>query len=771
MRHDPTRFFMLLIAAVSLLLSPAGFSQAPPTSTKTQFKKFKYVPPTVKKGGELRYTIAKGGRIEAEKDEYMIFEGGVKIEYQDVTLQSDKLTFNQKTHDAVAEGHVVIDQGQTRIAATQGVFNLESKTGTFFNAQATLENSLYFTGERIEKINEDTYRLENGVFTSCDLDRPAWSFHIRRADITLDSYAHLKDVSFRAGGVPIFWTPRLLWPTKKDRSQGVLIPRIFLNNGNIGERLELGYFVPFGDSVDTTVYADLNTKGYNGGGFDLRYLPSPNVKLGNLSAYAVRDVDPNFDGIRAPGESKMQWKYQYQHSQDNLPGGFRGVVDVQDYSDLDFFRKWDHDPRLNSLSNIYSSAYLTKNRPTFSFNFLTDRRDIYLGHVTTDPSSPVIKQRFEQLPSLQFRMYPQRILSTPLYFSMESSASHLVTSGLVNGPSANYNREDIFPTLSLQLSTPAWFSVKPQISVRGTHYSSSLDPDTLDLPGSQQKTIDEALNRYYGQGQVEVVGPTVSRVFAKSIGGFTRFKHIIEPRFRYIYTTDVNDQNRVIRFDTVDSPFLPIVRDSVEYSLTQRLLGKGSGDNASPREVMSFTLRQTVSLSKPFTSSTGGNLPGSPFTAGAGQKFTPLSANLHVNPYQSVTLDATATFGNVSHQLDQLSLSTNLVGTGAYADKYLGFSWFASFLQPGQTVGDSSQVRVNGGSSFWSNHLRADVQFALDTKASEILEQRYLIGGNGSCYGLAIEYRRYLVFDPLRRFQRGIGLAVTLKNVGTIGTH
>src|SRR6476660_6988645 len=135
MRHDRTRSFMLLIVAVSLLLSPAGFSQAPPTSTKTQFKRFKYVPPTMKKGGEVRWTVAKGGRLEAEKDEYTVAEGGVKIEYQDVTLQSDKLTFNQKTRDAVAEGHVVIDQGQTRIAATQGVFNLESKTGTFFNAQ------------------------------------------------------------------------------------------------------------------------------------------------------------------------------------------------------------------------------------------------------------------------------------------------------------------------------------------------------------------------------------------------------------------------------------------------------------------------------------------------------------------------------------------------------------------------------------------------------------------------------------------------------------
>jgi hypothetical protein len=368
-------------------------------------------------------------------------------------------------------------------------------------------------------------------------------------------------------------------------------------------------------------------------------------------------------------------------------------------------------------------------------------------------------------------MYPQRVLSTPVYFSMESSASHLVTNGLVNGPSANYYRGDIFPTLSLQLRTPAWFSVKPQLSVRGTYYSSSLDPDTLTLPGSQQRTVDEALNRYYGQGQVEVVGPTVSRVFSRNLGGFTRFKHVIEPRFRYIYTTSVNDQNRVIRFDTVDSPFLPIVRDSVEYSLTQRLIGKGTGDNASPRDVMSFTLRQTVSLSKPFTNATGGSLPGSTFTQGAGQKFTPLSATLHVNPYQAITLDATSTFGNVSHQLDQLSVSGNLGGTGRLADKYLGFSWFAAFRQPQQTTGESSQIRVNSGSSFWNNRLRADVQLSLDAEKGELLEQRYLLGGSGSCYGLAVEYRRYIVFDPIRRLQTGIGLAVTLKNVGTIGTH
>src|ERR1700737_4038265 len=107
MRHDRNRSFMLLVVALLLLFSASAFSQTPPTSTpptstpptstKTQFKRFKFVPPSIKKGGEVRWTVAKGGRLEAEKDEYTVAEGGVKIEYQDITLQSDKLTLNQKT--------------------------------------------------------------------------------------------------------------------------------------------------------------------------------------------------------------------------------------------------------------------------------------------------------------------------------------------------------------------------------------------------------------------------------------------------------------------------------------------------------------------------------------------------------------------------------------------------------------------------------------------------------------------------------------------------
>jgi LPS-assembly protein len=758
-----------LVRALLLLAVPAAFStplfaQGKDMGPAGQYyaqpkKKVRIIPAPRKQGGEVEMTVAQGGHIEEVKDEYTIAEGGVVIKYQDITIQADKMTRNHKTNDVVAQGHVIIDQGPTRIAADHAIYNLDTKLGTFFTAQGALDPQMFFTGEKIEKVDEDEYKLYNGVFTSCDLDNPSWSFDVRFADVTLDDYAHMHDLTFRAHRFPIFWAPRLIWPTKKDRSQGFLIPRISFSN-RFGQRLELGYFIPMGTSSDVTIYGDLDTKAFNGIGIDLRYLPTPNVKIGELNAYTVHDAETG----------REQWKYNFRHAQDNVLGLFRGVVDVEDFSNIDFFRKFDRDPRIHTLGQLYSSAYLTRNTSTYSFNFLTDRRDLF-GTAPSPLEAPP-RQRFEQVPSLQFREYPTRILGSPLYFSLESSMSHLKTSGLISGPTADYYRGDIFPTLSLQLRTPAWFSIRPQISARETYYTASLSPATADNPLTQQEAVDQSLRRFYAQGEVETVGPSFSRIFNKSLGGFTRFKHVIEPRIRYLYTTNVTDQDRVIRFDTVDSPFLPIVRDSIEYSLTQRLIGREKGQSGNAREVLSFTLRQTASLSKPFTSATGGGLPSTGFLVGQNSKYTPLVASLHVNPYQSITLDATTTFGHVAHQADQTSLSANLFGTGKNQDKYLSFTWFATFQTPGITTDTrSSQIRLNSGTAVWKERIRADVQLNYDIHKGTFLEQRYLIGGNASCYGLAFEFRRYLVYDPFAHPITSYGLAVTLKNVGTIGTH
>jgi LPS-assembly protein len=441
---------LLVLSAVPLL------AQTPP--------KFRFMPGPKPGGGEVKITVAQGGVTEVQKDEYTVITGGVTIEYQDIKLVADKVTYNFRTGDVVGEGNVIIDQGPTRFTATQAIYNMNSKTGTFFNSTGTMDPSMYFSGDRIEKVDEDTYRLTNGVFTSCDLERPAWSFHVGDAEVTKDDYARMKDISFRAGGLPIFWAPRLIWPTKRDRSQGLLIPRARYTD-TFGVRLENGYFIPFGESVDATIYGDISSERYFGAGVEVRYVPTENVKIGDLRARAVHN---------AP-EERMEWKYEFKHAQENLPGGFRGVVDIQDYSRLDFFREYDDDPRVLTLSNIYSSAYLTKNRPKYSLNILADRRDYELLQPDPDDTTPedgirlvTARQRYEQLPSLQLRMYPQRIGRTPFYFTLESSTSQLRTGGVdPNGLrtiNASYYRTDIFPTMSMRMRTPPWLSVKPELA-------------------------------------------------------------------------------------------------------------------------------------------------------------------------------------------------------------------------------------------------------------------------------------------------------------------
>jgi LPS-assembly protein len=770
MRVDPTLFLRtaaaLFLATVPSLLFAQGKDMGPAGQYYNQPKpKFHVTPGVKKKGGDVKIShLTPGGKDEYVQDEYAIFEKDVLVEYQDIKIHADKITVNFVTNDVVAEGHVIVDQGPTRLTGDHIVFNLDSKTGTFFNATGALKPDMYFVGEKIERLSEDHYILTNGMFTSCDPDRPSWAFYMTVADVTLDDYAHMKDVIFRAHDIPLIFMPRLVWPTKSDRSQGFLIPRI-LFSPTYGDRLELGYFVPFGDSADATFYATLNDKGYNGAGINIRYRPSEDVKHGDLSAYAVHD----------PETGRNEWRYNYQHSENNLPGGFRGVVDIEDISNIEFFRRYGNDSRLHTLSQLYSSAYLTKNRSTYSLNILTDRRDILLANVDpNNPLAPPPRQRFEQLPSLQFRLYPNRIGDSPFYYSLESSASHLATSGLTNGPTADYYRADFFPTLSMQLHTPAWLSIRPQISVRETYYTQTLSDSSVANPFLEQTAVNNAVDRFYAQGQVEMVGPSFSKIFDKKLGGFAKFKHIIEPRIRYLYTTDINDQNRIIRFDTVDSPLLPTVRNSVEYSLTQRLIGREPGANGNSREVASFSLTQSVSLGTPFTSTTSGGVSG--LTVPQQGKFTPLIAGLHVNPYSSVTLDASATFGNVSRQLDQTSLSANLLGTGVRSDKYLSFTWFSSYKQPPlngvpQPDSSSSQVRLNTGSSLLSKRIRADVQLNFDARNGKFLEQRYLVGGTAACYGVALEYRRYLVYIPFEKAEQSIGISISLKNVGTVASH
>ena len=128
-------------------------------------------------------------------------------------------------------GHVVIDQGPTGSPGHPRTFAARSEDRVLENATADLAADVPHHREvDREDRRGDLPRSSDGIFTACDVPDPDWSFSLAEATMTLDDYARMKDVAFRAGSVPLLYTPYLVWPTKEDRASGLLVPGIGFSN-------------------------------------------------------------------------------------------------------------------------------------------------------------------------------------------------------------------------------------------------------------------------------------------------------------------------------------------------------------------------------------------------------------------------------------------------------------------------------------------------------------------------------------------------------------
>ena len=231
MRVDPAPFLrtaaaLLLATAPSLLFAQAGRTWDRPGSTTTSPSRSSKSTPGIKKTRRRSASVRRaGGNRRVVRDEYAILEDDVVIEYQDINIHADKVTLNLKTKDVVAEGHVILDQGPTRITGDHIVFNLDTKTGTFFNATGALQPDMYFTGDKIEKARRGPLPADERHVHLVRSRQAVVVVPRRRAPTSRSTTTRTCATSrFRAHDVPLFCTPRLVWPTKSDRSQRIPHP-------------------------------------------------------------------------------------------------------------------------------------------------------------------------------------------------------------------------------------------------------------------------------------------------------------------------------------------------------------------------------------------------------------------------------------------------------------------------------------------------------------------------------------------------------------------
>jgi len=643
--------------------------------------------------------------------------GNVKILYQDISIQCDEMEFNRETQDLVARGNVILDQGPSRFTAAELHYNLETKTGLFVDGKAFMSPMYSFSGELIEKLDETHYRVDRAVFTTCESDDPSppWSFRIRRALLKEEGLGRFTHMSVRIQNVPVFYLPYVVWPVKRERSLGLLMPGFGYSDIR-GFYFGLPLYVPVGRSYDTTVILDYYSRGYYGLGNQWRWTPRHDSK-GEVYLFGVWD----------DAAQEYQWKINGTHEQDDFYG-FHLKAQVEDLSDIDFFQEFDRDFDASTRRDLYSSVNMTRSWGPSTLTLRADRRKTFL------PGQDVVLSR---LPMAELRVRSTPIGESSFYWNLISSLSYLsVDRGaeLAN----DYGRADLFPTLAYTLPSPLWLSVTPRFGGRYTYYSARYSED-------RQSFEDDPISRWYLAGGVDIVGPSFSKVINKPLGPYSKFKHVIEPRIEYQYLDGTEDTSQIPPFDEVDSTrFIHVAR----IALANRLLAR-SKEGVSARELGSFELSEDYSLSDPL-------LQGDGLTSRWGR----LNALLRLSPIVGTGFDARFTWDTLFKNMSSTSLAASLqrpIGS-------LNLTWYNNF-NPRTAERVSSQIRTIVSFRKQGFPLGARLQLAYDIERSEIQQQALRLDWKGSCWSIAAEYSDLRLGQfPSRDFR----VIISLRGIGAL---
>lgn len=689
---------------------------------------------------QLRFAGPRGGgsaagsaaNLEYKREDYAVLTGDVRLKYQDLDLVADEAEIDLKTKDVIAVGHIILDQGPRRLSGDAMTFNLDTKTGKFRHAMGQMSPDYFFTGDEVEKTGPDTYVIRDGIFTSCSQPVPDWSFRVREAEIQVEGYAHLHGTSMRVKKAPVLYTPWLLWPVKRERSSGLLVPNIGYSQRK-GAELGLAYFQTLGRSYDTTVHLDTYSKGYLGVGDEFRYAPTAGTK-GSLIGQSVYD----------PTTRSWRWKLLLDHTTNDLPNGMRAVVQYQKYSDFNFFRDFERDFDTNTLRFIDSRGFVTGNWGPNLVNLLLEDRETFVNL-----QNDTLVQR--RLPELQYRLRSTQIGKTPFYLDLASTASYLDVSR-PQSYQGRYGRFDLFPTLTLPVKTFPWLNLSLTGGERLTWYGDTLNETQTAFTGN-------TLTRTFPFGGAEVVGPSFSKIFNWKVGELGKFKHIIEPRFTYTYQGNVADNAQIEtpRFDEIDTQ---AGLNFGRVALDNRLLGKPDTENGVAREVLFFEIARNYSFDKTAPQQT--SILDPTLTSNAG----PLETLLRINPTQKISLTATATYGTLFRGV----ASTGLTGSyGFGAGNSIAATWFTRAI-PETKRSVSNQARLSGVLNVPIWNLKFEGQVNYDFEQGLLQQDQIAMTYTSQCYALRLEFRD---FQPatgsagqvLR--DREIRFLLSLKNVGT----
>jgi LPS-assembly protein len=404
---------------------------------------------------------------------------------------------------------------------------------------------------------------------------------------------------------------------------------------------------------------------------------------------------------------------------------------------------------------VRSSAFVTNNFNGYSLDFAALN---YKNFLTLSPEEYVVSR---QAPEARFSSIDRPLFrNLPLYFGFDmfADAAHRSESSSPQsdtGPAVQ--RIEVAPSLTLPLRWGPWLGVTPTFLARATRYGAQQTPSGAILNTGLDRTTEELT--------IDVRPPSFAREWGDST---SRWKHAIEPQVVYRDVSGVNDYPKFIPFDQDETL---TDTNEIEYSVTQRLFYRAGSGSAS--QLVSWQVAQKYYFDPTF----GGALVPeqrnmfqaidslTPFAfADRARQFSPLISDLRITPGGRWDVQFRQ---DIDPLAGKITASGTLVKIRPWREMFLTAAHFDintdPILEP-----PSNQFQVLAGYGEL-NRQGWNASFGLSYDAQQNLFQNQVaqISYNGSCCGIAFEYRR-LALGPLRT-ENQFRIALLIANIGTFG--
>ena len=615
----------LAVVALVVALAVTSRAQPPPVPDKGLVSK--------KKSGILPTDVPI--EMSAEKLDFnydkgtYIARGNVTLRQGNLHLSTDNLRYDLKTGKLTARGKVIVRTDSGVVEADEFSVVLPKATGVLVNGKLFLSReNIYLTGKRLEKIGDSSYRIHQGSFTTCMGATPAWRITGRDLDVTLEGYGVLKHGFFYIRDIPVFYLPWLIYPAKRTRQSGLLMPN--MSNSTLkGFDFRIPLFVALSPSADVTIIPRICTKRAAQASVEFRYIPDEDLRGRFYGEYT-------YDWKYAPEDHpKPNRFYLNLHHMQDIAGLVKFKANGTLVSDRDYFELWgSRFDRRKRVRYLESNAVLYRQWNNVLFQAEArhfDNLDVPDNAVTV-----------QNLPIVTGTLFNQQVPYTPFYFSSDLVYNHFYAPLMHDRWLGSRLQTDA--RLSLPISFGRYLKMQPSVTYLGKAYEANYyekDRSVLSFYG-----IRSDLYQLDGEMFTDLYS-----VFDGPYLGFQRLKHTIRPRLSWQYRppTHQEDFPYFDETDRVDS--VSMVTAELRQTLTGRLGYRQYLDFVTLRISQGYDLNRLSQFGKESSSERGDWLKG----------WTNTHAELSLRPHTLLDFVGQTEYDPVANRVRKYSFSVGLM--------------------------------------------------------------------------------------------------------------